>query len=95
MGRSGDGKRNILWGWPYHHLVARQNLKRFQASCVDSVFIVFWKLKAVLLKILSKAFEDLCKIFFIVAPEELTELAIFFRLVALSTILTEIDFHLF
>ena len=18
MGRSGDGKRNILWGWPYH-----------------------------------------------------------------------------
>ena len=19
MGRSGDGKQNILWGWPYHN----------------------------------------------------------------------------
>ena len=30
MGLSGDGKRNILWGWPYSNLVN----SRFQAQDV-------------------------------------------------------------
>ena len=41
MGRSGDGKRSILWGWPYCHVIPHSRITRPRHKNSRSRFFFF------------------------------------------------------
>ena len=45
MGRSGDGKRNILWGWPYFYKSQAETKKTKCKVTTDSIVDCFLHLK--------------------------------------------------
>ena len=42
MGRSGDGKGNILWGWPYCHVIPHSRITRPRHKNSISRFFFFY-----------------------------------------------------